>query len=592
MNQEKPYHTILSFPDDEIERIVWWYGPIFIKNSTRTTAPEVEVLLRTAKQGLVKKPNKFYVYKVPLSELSIVRIGSHWKGQKSLGKMEQESIKTEFEFDLSGYAPKYIKTFGKDNDEYVIPHEKYSFAHPFPQNNNRYKTHFGSSILTKLTTLNGVSVLIPSLEVLTSMYTPNEMDIRRKLITQDFKAVLKDYINISKSKLLNGNTYSIHFTSQKDKPNSVFLAHLALNHTTRSRVSKIWSDLQTQSKDRYEERYPSIPPYHSGGLKISVNGIWLDNNETFLVFRVNATSLPQEMDIQRTIEIYGESNTDDETPSSKTVRKSIVSPSLPITGYSDPNSNAGIARTRSQVSVITDNDFDHPIIEDIIIIAPPSNSNSIQTNKEVPEQLSSGEGNSSSSNRRVAKIKQTEVIEDIQDHSYIDQTQVISLVNSAIVELNNNDFISKVTYIDENGNESPNFRLAAFPNSLVNQGKIGTWPLTFEGSSRRCLIVKLELSTNKILFLLEIERKSENEAFSGLIFTHQLLSLPYQAISSLMKAIATNKGIYKKYSPEGAMRLLNITLDKYLIFNHSLIKNSMTNKIQSVIREATKELFP
>jgi len=592
VQKEKPYHTILSFPDDKIERVVWWYGPIYIKNSTSTTAPEVDVLMRTTDQGIIKKAKKFYTYKIPLSELSIVRIGSLWKGQKSLGKLEKKSISAQFEFNLSNYTPTFAKTFDSDNGKFIIPHDKYSFSYPHHKDNKKNKALYGASRLTKLIALNGVSILIPSLEILTSMYTPNEMDIRRKLITQDFNTLLNDYIEPKKSELINGDTYSIHLKNQKDTSNSVFLAHLALNPITKVRVSNIWPDLQTQSKNRYEARYPSIPPYHSAKLKVSVNGIWLDNKKTFLAFRVNTFSLPNEMKIQRIIKSSGNNNNDDcSSSNSSSARQSIVSSGLPITGYTDPNSNAGVAKTRSQVSILSEKDSDHPIIEDIILTTPQSSGSKPMVPEEAPQQLSSGEENSSSSNRRIAKIEQTEEIEDIRDHYNIDQTQVISLVDEALLELKTSHFISKITYIDENGSEHHNFHLATFPPTLINQRLIGTWPLTFERKSRRCLIVKLELSNSKTLFLLEIERKSKNEAFSGLLFTQPLTSLTSQTVFLLMKAIAINKGKYKKYTSTGEMRLLDITLNEFLVFNHSLIKDSMKNKIETVLLKAKNVFF-
>jgi len=589
VQKENSHHTILSFPNDNIERIVWWYGPIYLKNSTSSTAPEVDVLMRTANQGLIKKTNNFYVYKVPLPELSIVRIGSLWKGQKSLGKLEQKSTSTKFKFDLSNYTPTFVKTFDSDNGEFIIQHDKYSFSYPFHKDDKKSKALFGASKLTKLVASNGTSVLIPSLEVLTSMYTPNEIDIRRKLITQDFNTLLNGYIDPKESELINQDTYSIHLKNPKDISNSVFLAHLALNPITRSRVSGIWPDLQTQSKNRYKERQPSIPPYHSADLEISVNGIWLDDGETFLVLRVNKFSLPSEMKVQRVIQTSGTNNNDDATSTNNSsARRSVVPSNLPITNSSDPNSSAGVAKIRSQVSILAENDADHPIIEDVFITNPQLSTDTPLTSKEVPQQLSSGEQNSSSSNRNIAKIEQTEEIEDIQDHYNIDQTQIISLVNNALLELKADQLISTITYIDENGCEHLNFHLATFPCALINQSQIGTWPLTFERKLRRCLIAKLELSHNKTLVLLEIERKSENEAFSGLLFTGPLTQ---QKVFSLMQALARNKGIYKKYAPTGGMRLLDITLNEFLIFNHSLIKGSMKNKIETVLLRAKESFY-
>lgn len=590
MDAEKAYCTILSFPDDDTDRVVWWYGPVYLDHSSNSTAPEVEVLLRTVGLGLNNKNPRFCTYKVPLPELSIVRIGSIWRGQKSLGKFDSTSIKAEFEFELTNYKPEFVKPFSSDDKGYIIPHNKYSFTYRTPQVRQSYISRIRLSTLNKITTLDGVSVLIPSLEVLTSMYTPTEMDIRRKLITQDFKELLKDYLHPKTSKVIHGDTYAIQLKAPKDVSNSVFLAHLSLNAVTRSRVSAIWTDLQTQSSD---DRYPSIAPYHPGKLKISANGIWLNNNKTaFLALRVNAYSLPTEHKIQRTIIIYGKNDsTNDKTSNQKATRQSIVSPSLIITGDADPHSNAGIAKIRSQVSILAENEVKTPIIDDIIINTTSQSSGASRSSDKVtPTHISSGEPNSSSSSRRIAKLEHTEEIEDTEERNCIDQKQVISLVNNALLELQQSGLIKQVTYIDEDGNEFANFNLAHYPSTFVNQGTIGTWPLTFEGKPRKCLLVKLQLNNGKHLFLFEIERKSDNEAFSGLLFAFQLPSLTSSFILALMKSVAKNKGKYKKYSRGGTMKLLDITLDEHLVFTHALIEDSMTKKIESVLQKACKVL--
>lgn len=109
--------TIDSFPNDNIERVVYLYSCIKLNTSSESDNILVEILLieldRLNPNRLKVTKDSYDKYDVTFRDLDTVQIGSIWKGQKLIEERKftfNECLKTiTFEFDFSINKPKIIR---------------------------------------------------------------------------------------------------------------------------------------------------------------------------------------------------------------------------------------------------------------------------------------------------------------------------------------------------------------------------------------------------------------------------------------------------------------------------------------------------
>ncbi len=600
-----------AFPDDNIERVIWLYGAVF-KNHGASNIPLVEVALRP-----IFPPDKLgnaVIIKIGFSQLDNARIGSIWKGKAYTGK-NWDNFKSEFfDFDFSRTTIDSVDFHEEkpdsppDTKHFHIPPYKYSLnSLPYKdENEEKYQERFFRSKLTKLKSKSNVTVYIPALELLTSTYTPREQKIRCDLLTCSIDNILNKHINLEKSKGKVDEIFSIFLNTDKHESNKIFLAHLFCNSVTRSRVSLIWNSMTTDvrsDKGRIEPyKHPTVLPYHSDSLKFNTDGIWLDFNKTsFLVLRITKCSLPKTPIIDTEIKdkkSHGKSS-DNETihvPPQHTVDTDI-----PITNEVDPGINAGVGYITSEVDFFQDK----PIVNTIFLESDSKNNAKINIlNPDTPTHLSSGAVNSSISSKDIAKLKQSELEKNHLGKEVIDKKDIIGLVNNALIKLANNDElpIESLIYIDENADLFHNFKLAIFPIKLFGKKGIGKWPSIADSpyqddednkkqkiTSRKLLLVKIILKNATSAYLLEIERRPNDNGFCGIVFNieEQLTS---ENLYDLLETISRNKGQYRKYENRLSVEV-KLPILIHHIYNHSWIQNSVEKKMDKVIRMAENKVF-
>jgi len=159
-----------------------------------------------------------------------------------------------------------------------------------------------NSAYTKLTTRNGKTILVPSMELFTTTFTPEEQQIRNMLIMNPMDDILNRYMN---NFHVENNEYHTRFIHRKSPSNLIFLSYLALNKTSRISIYKLRSSILMERRDKttghlYMDKYPVVLPYHPKKLSIISDGIWIDS-DTFLVLRINKYSLPTEYPVRATI---------------------------------------------------------------------------------------------------------------------------------------------------------------------------------------------------------------------------------------------------------------------------------------------------
>lgn len=314
------YPPIASFPNDQQLRVVWGFGSVHVSHNL-STAPHFLVSLRSIVDNRLDEYET--VYKIPLAQADIVRLGTVWLGQRRVEGFWAQYSKTYersvvFDFDFINSPPSSIEFSEKDpsTDYYQIPPFAYSLAFGTKSKINTklkssdnlneeetrdlkrqavYLGQMSKSKLTKLISNDECTVLIPSIEFLTSCYTPREQQLRNKVVNLNLDDALADYIDLDESGENKLGEYDLYMKSRKHQTNLAFLGYAHGNAVTKERLRVLRNSLTKANKDpsgrNYPDRHPDVLPYHPESMRLSGDGIWIDD-QTFLMLRVRGCSLP------------------------------------------------------------------------------------------------------------------------------------------------------------------------------------------------------------------------------------------------------------------------------------------------------------
>lgn len=574
------YPKIVAFPDDQQLRVIWWYGPVF-KNNSDSNVPKVLVLTRLLDENDVLTDQNQH-FNINVTELELVRIGSIWKGRERQDNLytaiEDYRYNLEFTFDFTASEPESISFDASiEKGKRVIPPFRYSLG----DFKDRYvsKKQFLNSTLTKLESKKEITVLIPSLELLTSAIAPEHKLLRAHLLYKSIDEICTGYMNSGSEK---DGAYIVESKNGYFRSNLTLLAYMRNNQKSRSRLSMIWTSMQAGSS-KYPDRYPVILPYHPTELTLKGDGVKINEN-TFLMLRINGFSLPTDYPVHN---IINEPVQDPEQYMSNESQRKLLQPQnprqkddLPITGDNDPHREAGELYIRTEVKIIGP----EPKIE---LFKKQKTNNEppkvILLNKQEVKALSSGEKNYRKGSKGIAAAKQ----------GPIKTGENLSNVEWAIKELNDlaNDPKSNVAcfaYIGKNCAERtvPTFCYITESEMLQNHNR--KWYLYDKSKKkdnkdentkgglryRKFLIVRITLKDNQTIYLLEIEQKG-NEAFSGLLFRTNC-DLSHQSIEELLLKIINNEGRFRK-RVKNKLVPIDLSVGESFVFEHR--SNAKLSKI-------------
>lgn len=553
---------IKGLPEDNIKRVVLASGAV-LYNGKNAFIPLVEVLLVEVveKDDQEALSSNIFIGKIGVPQLDSVRFGTVFIGNKRT-KQKWTSFKgykekIKFSFNFNENDPVNIH-FGakKENGTYYIWKNKFSFD--VIQDKN-VKARFLNSKLSKLVTNNGVSVLVPSLEVLTGLLVPAEQSIRGKLLMHSMDDIVTEYLE-EYSYDSDNNEYVIKYHARsKKESNLAFLAYLAMNDISRSRLSKIYNSIVLGS--RYAPKYPVVLPYHPTELFMEADGIWMDN-KTFLCLRVEYMDPPKDHKLRERKVIVRKSrnkvDTLDESEGKKQTQAYDIN-DLGVTPENNPSTKEPRIHIGSEVKVGSIKD----IISIDVDIKYEDEEQEVHDNqgldenppseKEGPENLSSGDSDNTRDSQKTGKLDQKETL--IDDHqSCVDKSDTFTKVIKSLDILKNDKDSSLIDYfyITSKGKRSDTLKLCSFLYKETRYAKIGTkWSYSIYNKKKKifkpraALIIEMILKDGKNAYILEIEQKTEGEKFSGLLFNTPSGALLQSDIKNLLVEIAELKGVIR-----------------------------------------------
>jgi len=576
MSSSKKY-PISTFPSDDKERVIWWYGGIET-NPTGSNTPIVNVATKLLEEGNIC--DNVEVFKVSLPELDIVRLGKIFRGQEATNKIftaySKEYISSIlFRFDFSLFEPESIHFNDKkpgSNFFHIAPFE-YALG-TFEDSMKKYQ--FFHSTLTKLITDEWMIVLIPSLEFLTSAIAPRHKLIRAGLFQYSLDDLLKKYVKDAEQ--IENNTYQVELFENRENMNTVLLAYLSLNPTSRQRISELWTSCQKEkinpkTQEIYPERYPHILPFHPDKLAFKCDGIQLNEN-TFLVLRIYKISLPKNYEILKILtedELETPINippAGEDTPAIYPLNRSINGTSITID--LPPHTRAGSAYVESEVTALED---EVPNITSLRRprTTPKPNHTTVGIDIET-KYLSSGE----KSNRNDSK-ETGSLLQKGSNKPKISQPHDLADIENALNILceDSQSSLSKFVYIDRDANEFLEPTYCNITKEELLDEYSGFWYKIHrfydinlpKPIDRDFLIVKLILNSGKYAYLLEIQ-KNNTKRYSGLFFnlSSELTAFKLQ---KLLSKIVIYEGQYKVRQNEGDKLLpLPLPVESSMTFKH------------------------
>lgn len=571
--------TIESFPlDDKIYVIISYGG--FIKNyHTSIDIPLVNVQMGIVENNCLIK--NILTCIVGLPELSIVRIGTIWKNQvrqeSYWNKYKLYEEKTPLSFNLEKMPAKCIIYKKNSSDKKNLQECNIEDL----SNNNfsefDYDEDYYGSTFVKFTTMDGISYIIPSIELLMSTYLPRNKLIRNELILNPMSTVLQNYI-LDYS--CTEDEYYIELDKALEKETMVFLAYMMCNKKSKGNISKIWTSLESSSLSNL--RHPFLLPYHPKIISFKASGIWI-NQKLFYVQRIYEPEAPNEIKVNikcnKTI-VSNEKqenniqDLDNPDENKKTLNNNVVNKSLSVTPKNNPSGSTGVKYIVSEVSPNND-DLNCNLDEEIIIVDNNANNNYVKQNNEI-EAASSGKLSGKNSSKKIART--TYVIEENPEE--IDE---IKEIIDALETLKENNTIVELFYIDDIAEKHNNLVYTNFHEHHINLNENKYWASGYKKSSgikksksgyRKLLIVRLKIDGKQPLYILEIIRKVKSDSFYGIIF-QPIEELNFSLLEEIKYAVASNKGHFK------GEKIYPFPIKKIALYRHTW--GNMLQRFENII---------
>lgn len=595
--QEKNKTEKLPFnnlPDNDNNYLVLNYCAA-VKLKNESLIPNIQVILRkvnTDNLTVIKDFPDIVVY-LPISELDEVRIGSVWKRRKKVLDRWKNFDTLEyiedvnFNFDFTIHNPQMVKF----NEEIDSLGDSLSNIYKinFQEKEEKNIHLFNKTNYTKLISDDGITVLIPSIELFVSAYTPQHKIIKQRLLQFNLDDAINEFINLDNSKVGN-QEYHIGLYKKWEDSNIKFLAYAKFNNISRNRISYFYSSLEFNSGDTisgYQVRYPIVLPYHPIHLFISSDGLWL-NEKTFLVQRIYIINIPSDITVKAIIE--GKIHNIEKKfykPEEKESKPKIIESEeenqdyengitnlLEVTNITGMDSNKqprtreSLYRVQTQVKTIDDNKpkieilkieeekielIEDPDAEDKKQIDVQNNQETSKIDKDNIENVDGSDAENLPSGNSSRQIKYLSSHRD--DETNLLLNQIIEILNNFKTE----EFIVDYKFLDKDFKELNELKETTFYETLLNNGfdkkdlednwyklkKRENGELK-ELGYREYFLIEIKL-IDKYCYLLEIGKKESENSYLGVIFRDSIFNkLSNEELIKILKKVVKNEGNYSK----------------------------------------------
>lgn len=264
------------------DHIVWWYAGM-LKNR-ESTVPNVIVYFRPLdRQGNV---GELIPVSVGLTNLGLLRIGSIWRD----GICRSEAVlKTErFYVDFTRGRWRFNSPMEawKNNNENPINQDEY----PLPYSRDR-------NWLIEFSLNDRQNLIIPCLEFF-SRYYGRSQEVKRVLATYRWDEVERRlYAPIDLPQ--RQDLWQVKLSTRTRNGDTTFLAHILYDNFSRRAAKSIYAQIESSFEHGGKLAFVKAGPWFQGPAQIWVNGLWMNNGQTFLGLQVAGGSDPGGVPIAR-----------------------------------------------------------------------------------------------------------------------------------------------------------------------------------------------------------------------------------------------------------------------------------------------------
>ncbi len=422
----------------------------------------------------------------------------------------------------------------------------------------------------------------------------------------------------------------MHFKENKRLANNVFLSYAKYNQTTRIRLSKLRTSLESGSK--FDDRYPIVLPYHPEKMRMIVDEIWLDQ-ERFLVLRIKGCSLPKEnvlkikkikeeqtdKTVTNKVETEGkdedlnEGNSTKDNENGEQNASQYVDPSdIDVDSGKRPHSRNPSLSIVSEVEILDEDDVEVSYVEEV-----KQKDHYVYKTEYIPKKQDSDDEESSKNSKnnkenKVDSVSSGDISQSEKDKGTtsfevldnIEKSEILILVAKALqdmkkkkvaIDTSEKTYINQLSYLNEvclesNTDQRPKFY--NFVNTNIKTEK--SWSIIKnkkkEKDYRRFMLIKIELNNGRCAYLLEIDRRMGSESFSGYMFNYFNGETSKKRLKNLIKKIIQNRGAFSTLDRKSHKMIdIKYPVDIQKLFTHQKIKKSMYEKIKKVIKDAYLE---
>lgn len=558
---------IKGLPNNDSYYLIVKYGAA-VKVKNKSQIPNIQVILRKINlenMSFILGEDDIFVY-IPMTSLDDVRIGSVWKDRELVRKnwhnypdFDYEEC-VDFQFNFDNNSPEIVLYTE------IIEPLKNSLSNIYsikiPSHLQSKMKLINKTKYTKLVDNNGITTLIPAMELFVSAYTPEHKTIKQRLLQYDLDTAIDEFIDNDNTKI-EDSKYYVGLHSRMEVSNAKFLAYMKFNSISKKRVKSLGASLEFDEGDKDGQapiRYTVVLPYHPTNFHIVTDGIWL-NKKVFLIFRIDKMEMPSDFDVKVKIKQNQENIKEEivrppeENEDSKNGKgkesgdndeseKPSLNPSLDIDGNKLPGTRRSVERRKTEVEIMDDGKLEYfyekieidvtKLIED----EESKNKNPNGFNKEklnskdkIEEDSSTGEEiEASDAEQKDSGDKKVTQLKSYAGFSTLSTKELFTTILEILNFLKDEKGLFDYKVFDNNFNRNSKFTKSSFYDTklstgsrkgdltdrwyrLKERGKDGLDTLGF----REYLLIEIELEVNKYCYLLEIAKK-DNEHFSGLIF--------------------------------------------------------------------------
>jgi len=253
--------------------VVWWYGPIF-KNNQALTVPKIVIFFRELNEK--GELGRFIQKETAMTHLGLLRIGSVWSAGVSTSQIELKRIEIPVSFSESDWE----LMNSRDNSPFSNKDD-----YPLKYTDDR-------NWLLNFHLKNGKNVLIPCMEFLIRYYG-RSAEAPRILTTYPWNEA-ESRLFLPSEEIPTTISWPIKLGRRLNVGDAIFVAHTKYDNYTKKVAQELYAQVEAKFGN-HDDKYCflKVRPWFQGMAKLRLEGMTINNGQTFLALRIKGGSQPQ-----------------------------------------------------------------------------------------------------------------------------------------------------------------------------------------------------------------------------------------------------------------------------------------------------------